>query len=115
MKHIKIEVKDLGEGWGKVLRIVEQTHRGHNFKGSTKGVYNNNSYCFEGFALISITGIAVDNHALYVRGKNKNSDDVIVLVPSEEWLQRLRSTVKKYNKEFRMNEDGDKCEIEIIE
>ena len=100
MKHIKIEVKDLGEGWGKVLKIVEQTHRGHNF-----GI-SGNSYTYKNFTITSLSCISCrSSNYFYVRGSNKDKDNNFIRVPSEECLQDLRETVRAYNTEFTDKKD----------
>ena len=106
MKHIKIEVKDLGKEWGKVLRIVEQTHRGYNF-----GDCNVTSFLHNDFGLYSVAiPSSIDPDILYVRGDNKTKDNLMICVPSEKWLQKVRETVRAYNKYFK-----DKALKQILE
>ena len=110
MKHIKIEVKDSGE-WGKLLRIVEQTHRNNEL-----GERDNN-FEFEGFYLSSHSYPAQTNNGLYTRGYDSNLDNNIVEVPSEQWLSRLRKTVRAYNEKFKDEgkETSSEPDVEVIE
>ena len=111
MKHIKVEV--LKTEWGnKVLRIVEQTHRGQAF--------GKDDYTFEhkGFYLRSSEYPAAVSDGLFVRGDSEEDDNRVVCVPSEEWLDALRDTVKAYNRYFadypeEGSQEGEN--IEIIE
>ena len=110
MKHIKIEV--LRTKWGnKVLRIVEQTHRGVDFGIDSDGVFEHN-----GFSLRSseYPSALPTMDALYVRGSSKEDDNRVVCVPSEEWLNALRDAVKAYNRFFANHLEEDE-NVEVIE
>ena len=111
MKHIKIEV--LKTKWGnKVLRIVEQTHRGNDF-----GV-DDCEFEHNGFYLRSGEYPEIHLDGLYVRGDDERGDNWILCVRSEEWLSALRDAVKAYNHYFvdypqEGSQEGEN--IEIIE
>lgn len=108
-KHLKIEV---GEVFGKkVLRIAEQTHRGLDFGREVRGFIASN-----GFELYSCdkpeAPKASPGLQLYVRGNEAGHDLDVVVVQSEEWLAKLRVTVREYNTTFSGEE---KPGIEVIE
>ena len=112
MKRLVIEIKDV-EGWGKVGRIKEQTHRSDKF-GEKDLIFKASNE----FQLTSIDFPLSMINGLYVRGSNKETDNYSFIIYSEEWLAYLRVAVSEYNWFFR--DKGDKKEeptkdIEIIE
>ena len=112
MKHLKIEIKDV-EGWGKVGRIKEQTHRGEEFGEKDISFETSNR-----FWLTSIGYPSAMGDGLCVRGDNKERDNHLFIVSSEKWLAYLRVAVSEYNWLFRDKSDEkeeSKKDIEIIE
>jgi hypothetical protein len=112
-KHLKLEV--LTTKWGKILRIVEQTHRMEAFGEARHEFVGEN-----GFKLSSLSEPAAgqDVGALYVRGEDWGKDEAIFLVPNDDWLNKCRAAVRDYNQYFsgddkRLAElDAD---VEVIE
>ena len=112
MKRLVIEVKNV-EGWGKIGRIKEQTHRSDKF--GEKDIYFKAS---NGFWLVSYDFPLSMSKGLYVRGSNKETDNYSFIIYSEEWLAYLRVAVSEYNWFFRDKSDEkeeSKKDIEIIE
>jgi len=112
MKHLKIEIKNV-EGWGKIGRIKEQTHRSDKF-GEKDLIFKASN----GFQLTSISYPSVMGDSLCVRGDNKERDNHLFIVSSEKWLAHLRVAVSEYNWLFRDKSDEkeeSKKDIEIIE
>ncbi|RLG10266.1 hypothetical protein DRN73_08215 [Candidatus Pacearchaeota archaeon] len=114
MKHLKIEVKTV-EGWGKFLRVVEQTHRGNAFGERW------NTFTCNGFTLKSLghIDVSIDLNCLYVLGEDEKLDKLCVVVPSEEWLKGCKEAIRAYNNHFseKKNEEGkkNKEDVEVIE
>jgi len=105
-KHLSIEVNTIA-GWGKLLRIKEQTHRGDEFgEGWNKFIFND-------FRLCSAASLTDGCNVFYVRGTNESCDNNVILVPSEEWLIKCCAAVRAYNIYFGggISEDG----VEVIE
>jgi len=118
MKHLKLEVKTV-KGWGKLLRVVEQTHRGKDF-GDSEGGYKFISGEFTlisaiSVALISAISVALVGNCLYVRGEVTENDNDCVVVPSEEWLEQCRKAVRAYNDFYAGKVGEDEGEVEFIE
>lgn len=112
MKRLVLEV--LTTKWGKLIRVIGQTHRGVAFAHKT----NNLSVFLAtgGFNLMSQTSPEYGIDCLFVRGSNSDKDKDVIVVPSEEWLSRCEEAVKEYNKKFfretKTDSDGD---IQTIE
>ena len=105
-KHLSIEVNTV-KGWGKLLRIKEQTHRGDEFgEGWNKFIFND-------FRLCSAASLTDGCNVFYVRGTNESCDNNVILVPSEEWLIDCCAAVRAYNIYFGggISDDG----VEVIE
>ena len=110
MKKLVIEVQEV---FGKkVLHIMEQTCRCRDFglSGSTRFRADNN------FLLYSEENPEWSmGDSLHVRGSETHLDDTLIIVPSEEWLARLRIAVKQYNQEFGVKKSEPKPGYEVIE
>jgi hypothetical protein len=100
MKHLRLEV--LTTVWGRLLRIVKQTHRGSSFGNDQEG----NAFLHDGFRLTSLCRPAIQCGGLgfFARGSDTGDDYIILAVPSEEWLEKCRAAVRAYNQHF-----GDKA------
>jgi len=112
MKHLKLEV--LTTAWGKFLRVASQTHRLHGF-----GEGGSSSFIHSGFYLASgnYPDIIHSEPALYVCGNDSTQDKNILIVPSEEWLEKCRAAVRAYNQHFdgKAETKDSIPNIEIIE
>lgn len=108
MRKLVIEV--LTTEWCKLLRVKEQTHRGMKFVKNGRVFIASN-----GFKLHSSTHLEERFDELYLRGRYKDKDNLIVPVPSEKWLEKLRIAVKEYNNLENKTFDNNICNVEIIE
>lgn len=123
-KYLKLEA--LTTKWGKLLRVVEQTHRGNEFGKDGLWEERHEFVGENGFKLSSPCGPAAGQRepwawgagALYVRGDNRAYDEAIFLVPDDDWLDKCRAAVRDYNQYFsgddkrRAEPDAD---VEVIE
>ncbi|KKS07452.1 MAG: hypothetical protein UU61_C0016G0021, partial [Parcubacteria group bacterium GW2011_GWB1_41_4] len=113
-KHLSIKVKTV-KGWGKLLRIIEQTCREGDF-GNVNEEEKFFHFRYDDFILTSGAYPAIGSDQLYVRGAKKEKDNEVLLVPSEEWLIDCCAAVKAYNKQFAGEEEKITAEdTEIIE
>jgi len=113
MKHIKLAV--LPTKWGKLVRIIEQTHVGKHFYPAGEG-----SFVFNGFTLTSCTHPDIapvgEPDRLYVWGTRPATNHRVLVVPSEEWLKKCRAAVHAYNVISSVPDDAEiASKIEIIE
>ena len=109
MKHLKIEV--LTTAWGKILRIVEQTHRGKEFgRDGQESFTASNGFLLQSYCFPEGGGAG---ESLLVRGSSVKEDMKIVVVRSDEWLERCCEALREYNRIFF--EEVPKVEIEVIE
>ena len=112
MKKLIIEVQEVFGS--KCMHIKEQTERGEQFgEGRSESFTASN-----GFGLCSQVQPETSRYnKLYVRGSDNTRDDVMMVVPSEEWLRMLRVAVREYN--IRFTDCKMKCECkpgyELIE
>jgi hypothetical protein len=104
-KHLKLEV--LTTKWGKLLRVVEQTHREDAFGKERHDFVGEN-----GFKLSSLSCPAAgqDVGALYVRGEDWGKDEAIIPIPNDDWLDKCRAAVRDYNQYFS---GDDKRQVEL--
>jgi hypothetical protein len=108
MKHLRLEV--LTTKWGKMLRVVEQTHRNDEF-----GEMEMNWFLHEDFQLRSDDFLDLRDDGLHVRGHLTAEDHAIIIVPSEAWLARCRAAVKAYNQRFAETAEPVDSDVEVIE
>jgi hypothetical protein len=96
MRRLEIEEITNEQGVVTEIRISKQTHRGCNFGNRDGG----NFFNYKGFALASSMVPQVSSKMLYVRGTHGAGDNIVLTVPSQEWLERMRAAVEAYNREF---------------
>jgi len=111
MKRLVLEVRNV-PGWGKLLKVKEQTHRESEFGHNGSTFFN----C-DGFTLHSVCYPDTTPDSLCVRGSANSNDRIIIQVPSDEWLDRCRAAVKTYNKFFAEEKECKEIEkdVEVIE
>jgi len=102
----------------KFIRIVEQSHRTNKF-----GENGDTFYSHNGFMLRSCSypyrmwpSECSSLGGLYVRGSG-GSDNQLILIPDEEYLNNVRAAVQEYNRHFdnSAKQSVDENIIEIIE
>ena len=85
---------------------------------TTRGqAFGKDDHTFEhkGFYLRSSEYPAAVSDGLFVRGDSEEDDNRVVCVPSEEWLDALRDTVKAYNRYFADDLKGDSADGNVEE
>jgi hypothetical protein len=108
MKKLTIKefVRDLD---GKnCIQITEQTHRGTGFSNISLGsaFFKHNEFVLSSMGAPGImdkkTSKLLYNckYGLYVRGHNFCYDNNVLKIPSKVWLEKMRDTIKTYNKYF---------------
>lgn len=103
MKKLVLEV--LTTPWGKLLRVKEQEERDWVFT-------------YDEFDLKSAMhpGIDFSPDARWVWGDIGARDNVILVVPSEEWLSGCRAAVAEYNRHFASASAPEPgAHVEVIE
>lgn len=97
MKRLVIE--EIPNAFGDIdrIRIVEQTHRNSHF---TDSIPKGSIFKYKDFTLCSSVCPQISPNMLYVRGCDDTADYIILGVPSQEWLERMRATVDAYNTTF---------------
>ena len=110
MKKLVLEV--LTTKWGKLLRVKEQTHRGGDF-GNNLDFFMSSS----GFRIESHSSPEIQYEAFYIRGHSRGKDNTILVVPSDEWLDKCRVAVREYNENFsdKPIEPKPTDDVEVIE
>jgi len=104
----KLVLEVLTTKWCKLLRVRGQTGRGEDFAPQGKFIFND-------FRLVSELHPSSEKDTLYVWGSRPITDNKVVVVLSEDWLERARAAVRAYNL-FYMDAPGIKMhdDIEII-
>ena len=116
MKHLKLEVKHV-KGWCTLLRIVEQTHRANEFGEDKRYFIASNGFglrsagSLDGYPQVTYSDI------FYVRGCNCKKDNKVLIIPSEDYLSKLKVAVREYNEYFsdKRVEKAEDSDTEIIE
>ena len=113
LKKLKIEILHVdrlpGEWNLKLMRIVEQTHRGTSFN---DGQNTRMPTCFfhGGFILESgeVGGLSVMKHeeGLIVRSFDQSMDWSIMTIPSFIWFGLMTEAVKAYNRFYNEKEES---------
>ncbi len=111
-KHLKIGIKEV-EVFGRkrwFIKILEQTHRGDDF-GDNERDFHNRDYEFAMCSSESEGSAIEDDNMFLVRGETKYDDNNILICDSEDYINRLKSAVRAYNKHFSSEEEKRDYEV----
>lgn len=103
MKKLVIEII-ISNTIPRVVRILEQTHRGEDF-GKKDSIFVHKNFILQSVNIVAYMDdpIAEDGrgeHGLFVRGSEDDADNAIVHIPGYDWLHSLEEAVLAYNEFF---------------
>lgn len=100
MKHIKLKAKynpKNPENMRVEVRVIEQTHRGHEFGAINSGFLHNNVHLYScGCPEFRVRSFSL---SFYLRGDYSESDEVSVFMSVAHW-EAVKAAVKAYNEKF---------------
>lgn len=102
-----LEIEIATVPWGRVFHITKQKYRDREFNPLTVTA-SMEFKASNGFGLISFYHPEVTKESFYVRGSEREKDNLTFLIPNDYWLCDFKKAVKEYNKEMAKYENKKK-------